>query len=298
MVKGVIRFVLTTLLLAALGIVLTILGATVGKSNPALQPIAIFGVLLLLCSPIISAFWIWHKISKASRMAREDADAEQKRIQSQEEEQKRNDFLRHRFLERQRLIDSVDRHRAALKRNLDRAITRNDYGVIVADLTIDALLEFFASIDLDKQAVPIAEASELVFEQLDFRKMEERATGFRSDDIPFDGHAFETWVADALRGFGWEAEVTPGSGDQGIDVIAMKNGKKLGLQCKLYSSPVGNKAVQEAHAGKVYYGADAAGVLTNAGFTASARDLAAVTGVMLFSHHEIPELFEKTFRSA
>ena len=246
MVKGVIRFVLTTLLLAALGIVLTILGATVGKSNPALQPIAIFGVLLLLCSP----------------------------------------------------IDSVDRHRAALKRNLDRAITRNDYGVIVADLTIDALLEFFASIDLDKQAVPIAEASELVFEQLDFRKMEERATGFRSDDIPFDGHAFETWVADALRGFGWEAEVTPGSGDQGIDVIAMKNGKKLGLQCKLYSSPVGNKAVQEAHAGKVYYGADAAGVLTNAGFTASARDLAAVTGVMLFSHHEIPELFEKTFRSA
>ena len=74
-----------------------------------------------------------------------------------------------------------------------------------------------------------------------------------------------------------------------------KAGKRIGLQCKLYGGPVGNKAVQEAHAGKVFYGVDAAGVLTNASFTPSAVTLALATGVKLFSQHDIPDLFEKTF---
>jgi restriction system protein len=100
-------------------------------------------------------------------------------------------------------------------------------------------------------------------------------------------------VADALKRYGWKA--TRGSGDQGLDVIAEKKGKRVGLQCKLYGGPVGNKAVQEAHAGKVYYGVDAVGVLTNASFTPSATALAAVTGVKLFSQHDIPNLFEKIF---
>lgn len=95
--------------------------------------------------------------------------------------------------------------------------------------------------------------------------------------------------------YGWNAEVTSGSGDQGVDVIAEKNNKKIGLQCKLYSKAIGNKAVQEAHAGKSYHGLDAVGVMSNAEFTSSARDLALATNVILCSNHDIPSLYEMFF---
>lgn len=159
----------------------------------------------------------------------------------------------------------------------------------------EALAEFFASIALDGTLFSFEDAKALVFEQLNIRRREQAAAGFHAGSVPQDGHDFERWVAESLTRYGWKTEVTRGSGDQGLDVIAEKKGKRVGLQCKRYGGPVGNKAVQEAHAGKVYYGVDAVGVLTNASFTPSATALAAVTGVKLFSQHDIPNLFEKIF---
>ena len=59
-----------------------------------------------------------------------------------------------------------------------------------------------------------------------------------------------------MRQFGWDAHATQGSGDQGKDVIAKRDGVSSAIQCKLYSKPVGNKAVQEALAGAQYAGMD------------------------------------------
>lgn len=98
-----------------------------------------------------------------------------------------------------------------------------------------------------------------------------------------DPYEFEGLCAKVLRDHGWDASPTSGSGDQGADVIAKKSGKTLVLQCKLYSQPVGNKAVQEVIAAKSYYGADHAAVVTNASYTVSAKDLAHVSGVSLLS---------------
>lgn len=197
--------------------------------------------------------------------------------------------------ERARLLAEADRHRAALTRNLARAVKRNDYGAVTSDKTPEALEEFFASVKLDFALIDRAEASALVSGRLSTRKKEPRRPSFDPEALPGDGHAFEAWVAEALSGFGWKAQTTPGSGDQGLDVIARRNGKTLGVQCKLYKSPIGNKAVQEAHAGKAFHGVDAAAVMSNAAFTPSARALAEATGVKLFSPHDIPELYEKTF---
>ena len=70
-----------------------------------------------------------------------------------------------------------------------------------------------------------------------------------------EGHDFEYFCAVLLKTNGYEkAEVTPGSGDQGIDVIAAKDGIRYGIQCKCYSSDIGNKAVQEAYSGKEFDG--------------------------------------------
>lgn len=101
---------------------------------------------------------------------------------------------------------------------------------------------------------------------------------------------YEIFCAEVLRKYGWEASATQQSADQGADVIAMKDGKRGVLQCKLFSKPVGNKAVQEAHAARSHYVADFAAVVSNAGFTSSARQLAATTGVLLISHYDLPEL--------
>ena len=65
-----------------------------------------------------------------------------------------------------------------------------------------------------------------------------------------DGYQFEYQCAEILKRNGFSrVQVTQSSGDQGVDIIAHKHRKKYGIQCKYYSYPVGNKAVQEAYAG-------------------------------------------------
>ena len=81
---------------------------------------------------------------------------------------------------------------------------------------------------------------------------------------------FEIHCADTLRGQGWQIRLTKSTGDQGIDIVAQRNGISLVIQCKLYSSPVGNKAVQEVHAGKDFLKADLGIVVSNTDFTPSA----------------------------
>ncbi|HEY8610690.1 MAG TPA: restriction endonuclease [Roseomonas sp.] len=99
---------------------------------------------------------------------------------------------------------------------------------------------------------------------------------------------FEQHCADTLAARGWSVSVGRGSGDQGVDVLARKGGRTVVLQCKLYGRPVGNKAVQEALAGRGYAGADGAAVVSNAPFTAAAHALAARVGVLLLHVSDLP----------
>lgn len=104
-----------------------------------------------------------------------------------------------------------------------------------------------------------------------------------------DGHQYEHQCAKMLRRKGFSrVTVTRGSGDQGIDVIAYSGGKKYGIQCKYYTLPVGNHAVQEAYAGAKYYNCNVAVVMTNNTFTQSAKDLARKTNVFLWDRNKIP----------
>lgn len=103
-------------------------------------------------------------------------------------------------------------------------------------------------------------------------------------------YEFEAFCTELLNDSGWSARTTKGSGDQGIDIIGEKNGLKAVFQVKQYSSPVGNKAVQEAIAGKAFALADLAFVVSNAGFTPSAIELASVSGVRLLHYSELSAL--------
>lgn len=115
---------------------------------------------------------------------------------------------------------------------------------------------------------------------------------YLSDLTSMTGHDYETFVGNIVEDCGWGVLVTKGSGDQGADVIAERDGVRIVMQCKLYASTVGNKAVQEVFAAKVFYDCDDAWVVSNAAYTPSARKVAARTGVTLLHHDEIPELLE------
>ena len=101
---------------------------------------------------------------------------------------------------------------------------------------------------------------------------------------------FERHCAAVLRANGWTATITAGSGDQGVDVLARRRDISVVIQCKLYSKPIGNRAVQEAIAGRFYMGATHAAVVSNQPYTSAARDLAQRTRVMLLAASDLPKL--------
>lgn len=108
-----------------------------------------------------------------------------------------------------------------------------------------------------------------------------------------DGIEYEHYCANILNNLGWETHVLKASGDQGVDIIATKENRKYAIQCKRYSKPVGNKAIQEVIAGKIFYNIDSAIVVSNSYFTKSAQQLASATGVILLHHEQLFHLKPK-----
>ena len=111
-----------------------------------------------------------------------------------------------------------------------------------------------------------------------------------SYDDDMDPYEYEELCASLLRKSGWDAKVTKSSGDQGVDVLATKKKIKLIIQCKRFSKPVGNKAVQEVVAGIQYYSGTKGVVVAPNGFTTSAKQLANANNVLLIHHSEIKTL--------
>lgn len=109
-------------------------------------------------------------------------------------------------------------------------------------------------------------------------------------DDAMTGREFELYCRDVLQEAGWHASLTPGSGDQGADIIAEKEDRRVVIQCKFYNGTVGNRAVQEAYAAAAFQDAPYAVVVTNSVFTKSASQLAHKNGVLLMHHTDLPRL--------
>ena len=118
---------------------------------------------------------------------------------------------------------------------------------------------------------------------------------FAPDDLTIvdgmDGHEFEHFCADILKKNGFiDVSVTPGSGDQGVDILATKDGIKYAIQCKNYTSSLSNTPVQEVSAGRIFYNCHIGVVLTNSTFTPGAVSLAQATGVLLWDRSTLAKL--------
>lgn len=109
-----------------------------------------------------------------------------------------------------------------------------------------------------------------------------------SDD--FSPAEFEAFCAHRLIGVGWNARVTRQSRDQGVDVIAEKDGMRLAIQCKLYRGSIGNKAVQEIVAARAHEGADRGIAVSNSRYTAAAHQLARTNAVLVLHYRDLDEI--------
>lgn len=98
-----------------------------------------------------------------------------------------------------------------------------------------------------------------------------------------DGSQFEEWCADLLKDLGYsDVSRTGKAGDQGVDLLATKDGVRYAIQCKCYSSDLGNTPVQEINTGKVIYRCQIGVVMTNRRFTPGGKAAAEATGVLLW----------------
>lgn len=124
-------------------------------------------------------------------------------------------------------------------------------------------------------------------------------SGKTGKNVPIDalsGLEFEHFSADVLRRNGFtNVRVTQASGDFGADIITTdEKGYLWVFQCKRYkSATLGNTPIQEIVAAKSHYGAQFAGVITNAHFSEAARLLARENGVTLIEREALFKMNSK-----
>jgi len=186
----------------------------------------------------------------------------------------------------------IDNHAKELSVRRNQLTVQSHYGLIDDDKWQNEINNFIINVLEDEGE------DEDILEFL-HDKINEITINFQSEAAPLSdkmtGVEYEQFVANSLCNYGWNAHTTKASNDQGVDVLAEKQGVKIAVQCKFYSSNVGNTAVQEIIAGKEFVQADFAVVVSNADFTNSAKQLASSTNVVLIHHDLLSRLDELFF---
>lgn len=203
-------------------------------------------------------------------------------------------------------LNVIREHRKELAIRKRQLVAKRAYGVVDSKQWQDEIELFIEEVikpaTMSSKGAPKEEhwltSNELAMD--DLRKRINKAASFPPPRTKFSETMppleYEKLVCDTLRRLGWDAKTTKGSGDQGVDVLASREGVSVVIQCKLYSSPVGNAAVQEAISGREFEKADYAAVVSNATYTKSAIQLASTANVQLLHHDQLSELYDRIKR--
>ena len=211
---------------------------------------------------------------------------------------KRRKALKKKYQRELEIQDIVEKHLETLTRKRQRLHIEDDYGVVDDSKWRNEVNYFMSKVlkpSLRSQGS--LQAFQLndnyLFEFIDEVVRNSSSVQSSQFDSNIDPIDYEHFCAGLLRIHGWDARITKATGDQGVDVIASKKAHKGAIQCKRYSSPVGNKAVQEVYSGMQFIGGNFCAVVTNSDYTRSARELARALGVLLLHHDELKLLEDK-----
>jgi restriction system protein len=191
----------------------------------------------------------------------------------------------------------VRTHETALTRKRFQTLRRDDYGNIVRDKWNKEINYFIKTVfrpmlSNSQQRVLNTHYSAVVaqVEAQVFRAWMREGNRSKAVTSPVQ---YEHLCASELRKGGWSVQLTKASGDQGADVIAEKSGMRIVLQCKWYTHPVGNKAVQEAAAARAHERAQVAAVVSNMRYTPAAQQLAITNGILLLHQDDLRGLHRR-----
>ncbi|NMG43985.1 restriction endonuclease [Aromatoleum toluvorans] len=194
-----------------------------------------------------------------------------------------------------RAIELINEHLSTLSMKRHQCVYTDDYGKEAGldDWAREVVYFTDQVINTDREISRLSPVNATTIQCL----VDERLELYVPDAVPFDtdlltGPDYEVYCADVLRRHGWSIVRKGGTGDQGVDLVAIIGNLRVAIQCKRYGQPVGNKAVQEVAAGRQFEQCDIALVVSNADYTPSARQLASALGVMLLHHSELPGLRE------
>jgi hypothetical protein len=116
------------------------------------------------------------------------------------------------------------------------------------------------------------------FRRWEFRKRRKASDEFRKQQEwwrGIDGRGFELGVAKVLLEKGYSVKHTGSSwGDEGVDLVLVKDGKKIIIQCKAHKSYVSAGPVRELYGTLIHQKADEAWLIVTWGFYIGARTFA------------------------
>lgn len=198
----------------------------------------------------------------------------------------------------------VTQHLFALARRRSQLLTKNEYGRYRKGGWQNELSRFISDVLIPEMPWwhPLGKKSPSERQLTKAAKIVERLVAaecarlqqqWGPDDVPLDGVSYEQYCERLLTNSGWKVMVTKKSGDQGVDLVGRYGDYSVAFQCKRFSRPVGNKAVQEVAAGLKFYQVNIAAIVTNASYTEAAKSLAIANKVLLLHHSDLPRLSVK-----
>lgn len=244
-------------------------------------------IVWIICFVVVVGFAIW-AISVNAQKVQGELDAVYEKMGHQ-------------------IIKLTHVHASALARKREQGMYRDDYGNEVNEVWFRECRYFYESIICADSTFNQLNNESLYLQTKVGRPIRDEEHWFLGVfnmvdaiviDVPLTtnsaitGQDYELVCARILEESAWIVRRTGRSGDQGVDLVAELNGISVAIQCKYYSSPVGNAAVQEIIAGKVFEKADHAAVVSNAAYTPAARQLASSAGVLLLHHDQLSQLSE------
>jgi len=161
------------------------------------------------------------------------------------------------------------------------------------------LLERF---DLEFEEDKLPELIEELKEEVELENFEDHLGEKKLLSLPdyqlLNGHQFESFLKKLFEALDFVVVHTKLSGDQGADLIIMKDGEKTAVQAKKYSGKVSNKAIQEVVASKKYYQCNNSMVVTTGEFTNSAIELAISNKVELWDKNKLQKIVNEVNNSS
>ena len=106
------------------------------------------------------------------------------------------------------------------------------------------------------------------------------------------GQPFADFLQEVFEEFGYAVRRTEPTGDRGVDLAVTREGVAVAVQAKGCADPVGDDAVRQVHAGMAVCKCQRCALITNAGYTPAAQQLAVENGCMLIDGSQISAFLE------